>query len=76
MLWFNRVKKFGFIQTEDDERLLVEEDGFLPTQVPTGRCAGSAVTFERATDGDEPRAINVTFVERVDPRRARLRRSR
>ena len=37
MIWFNADKGHGFIRTEDDERLIVHEDGFTPTAAPVGR---------------------------------------
>lgn len=73
MLWFNEVKSFGFIRTEDGERLYVHSSGFLPGQTPVGRCAGRLVSFERqAVEGDS-RAIGVSFVPEVASRRARPR---
>jgi len=76
MLWFNLDKGHGYIRSEDDERLYVARDGFLAGQHPEGRCKGRAVTFDRETGADAPYATNVSFVERDDPRRARLRSSR
>lgn len=77
MLWFNRDKGHGYIRTEADERLYVEESGFLPGEVPEGRCKGLAVTFERVDDdGGEPHAVGVTFETADVPRRARMRRAR
>ena len=77
MLWFNEEKGFGYIETEQEERLLVARSGFLPDHQPAARCKGLAVRFDRdATQGDEPRAVNVSFVTSSDPRRARLRRAR
>ena len=73
MLWFNAEKGFGFIQTEDDERLYVAESGFEPGHVPAGRCAGRDVVFERVED-TSPRAINASFPPEAEARRARLRR--
>jgi len=76
MLWFNVDKGYGFIRTEDDERLYVAAGGFLPDHQPAPRCKGRAVTFEReAVDGDV-HAVDVAFVEQSDPRRARLRHAR
>ena len=73
MIWFNVDKGYGFIRTEEDERLYVAQTGFLPDQQPEPRCKGKAVSFEREdTDGD-PRAVNVTFLTQEDPRRARIR---
>jgi cold shock protein len=72
MLWFNAEKGFGFIRTEDDERLYVDPSGFAPADSPPGRCAGRTVTFEREAGDHEPRATNVTFAPAPNPRRARL----
>jgi cold shock CspA family protein len=41
MIWFNAEKGYGFIRTEDDERLYIHESGFADGHVPTGRCAGT-----------------------------------
>lgn len=77
MLWFNGEKGHGFIQTENDERLYVAKDGFLPKEEPKARCAGKYVTFERIADGGDPRAVNVAFVPESElPNRARLRTPR
>jgi cold shock CspA family protein len=78
MLWFNGEKGHGYIQTEDEERLYVESQGFLPKEEPKARCAGKYVTFERvAENGDTPRAVNVAFVPESElPNRARLRTPR
>ena len=76
MLWFNPTKGFGFITTGNDERLYVEDSGFLPDQNPSGRCRGREVSFERLEGEGDPRAVNVSFADDGDPRRARLRHSR
>lgn len=76
MIWFNLDKGHGFIQTEEDERLYVALDGFLTEHQPERRCKGREVTFEREDSNGEPRAINVSFVLRGDPRRARLHSAR
>jgi cold shock CspA family protein len=47
MLWFNVEKGYGFIQTEDGERLYVARDGFLPKHEPKPRCKGREVSFNR-----------------------------
>ena len=59
MLWFNSEKGYGYIQTENDERLYVASAGFLPKEEPTSRCAGRHVTFERTDEVGEPRAVDV-----------------
>ena len=76
MLWFNVDKGYGFIQTDDDERLAVARSGFLPEHEPAPRCKGRRVSFERQDGKDGPHAVNVSFVADVEQRRARLRRSR
>ena len=73
MLWFNAEKGFGFIHTEDEERLYVAHDGFEPGQVPAGRCAGRDVVFERRADETGAQAVNVVFPPQADARRARRR---
>ncbi len=76
MLWFNDVKGHGFIHTEEEERLYVAREGFAPGEVPVGRCAGLDVEFSRVVDGDDSRAVEVTFAAPPTARRARLRSSR
>jgi len=39
MLWFDEAKDFGFILTEEGERISVHRSGFLPGETPVGRCA-------------------------------------
>jgi cold shock CspA family protein len=76
LLWFNETKNYGFIRTEDDERLYVHRSGFAPGQAPVGRCAGLKVNFDRAEDGgldNAPQALNVKVDEEVNARRARRR---
>jgi CspA family cold shock protein len=73
MLWFNETKDFGFISTEDGERLSVQGSGFEAGVRPEGRCAGIPVSF-RVTEGEDGRsAEGVRLIEDVIPRRARLR---
>jgi cold shock CspA family protein len=76
MLWFNLDKGYGFVQTEEDERLYVAGSGFLPGHEPRSRCKGRAVTFERQEREGDTRAINLAFVTNPEPRRARLRHVR
>jgi cold shock CspA family protein len=77
MLWYNAGKRHGYIRTENDERLFVDESGFRDGELPTGRCKGMTVMFERsAADAETPRAVDVHFVEIVEQRRARLRHAR
>ena len=79
MVWFNAVKGFGFIRTEEDERLYVHSSGFVPGQVPVGRCAEQQVSFEREIADVEGgyQAVGVSIVEAsASGGRARLRRQR
>lgn len=77
MIWFNPAKGFGFIRTEEDERLYVAAGGFAEGNEPHGRCGGRDVVFERVTDApDAPCAVGVRYVVVPEPQRARLRRSR
>jgi cold shock CspA family protein len=77
MLWFNVDKGYGYIHTEQDERLYVARSGFLPEHTPAPRCKGRAVSFERHVAEGDIRAVNVSFVASgPEPRRARLRSQR
>jgi cold shock CspA family protein len=88
MLFFNTTKSFGFIRTEEGERLYVHRDGFLPGKPPEGRCAGKKVTFEREElhgelmyenepiEGEHShQAVGVCMLEETLGGRARLRRA-
>jgi len=77
MLFFNDTKGFGFIRTEEGERLYVHRDGFLPGKPPEGRRAGKKVTFEREpVEGEySHQAVGVAMLEEAMGGRARLRRS-
>jgi hypothetical protein len=72
MLWFNEAKDLGALRTDDGERIEVPGTAFLPGEAPQGRCAGRAVEFERLEEG----VGALEFVRDLNPRRARLRRSR
>ena len=76
MLWFNVDKGYGYIETEQDERLYVARSGFLPDNEPAPRCKGRAVRFERELVEGEACAVNVSFLMQPDPRRARIRHAR
>jgi cold shock CspA family protein len=73
MLWFNLDKGYGFIRTEQDERLYVARSGFLAGHQPEPRCKGRVVSFERRAADDGTHAVNVSFVAQREPRRARRR---
>ena len=74
MLWFNEVKDFGYILTEDGERLYVPGSGFAEGARPKERCARRVVSFVVTGTADERKAEKVVFVPETTQRRARLRR--
>jgi cold shock CspA family protein len=73
MLWFNEVKDYGFIMTDEGERLAVAGKGFAEGEKPEGRCAHKVVTFEVDESDGERQAQNVVFERDVAARRARMR---
>ena len=73
MLWFNEAKDYGFIMTDEGERLAVAGEGFAKGEKPTGRCAHKIVTFEVGENNGERQAQNVVFEQEVASRRARMR---
>lgn len=72
MLWFNDDKNLGVLLTDLGDRIDVPGAAFLPGEKPLGRCAGRAVEFELLEGG----VSALAFVQELNPRRARLRRSR
>ena len=76
MLWFNADKGYGFIETENAERLYVARSGFQSQHEPMQRCKGREVRFDRIVAEGDTRATNVQFVEQSPQRRARLRHAR
>lgn len=76
MIWFNPAKKHGFIQTDEGERLRVDDGGFESGHEVGDRCRGTRVSFERVVEDDDPRAVHVTVLPVMAERRARLRRAR
>jgi cold shock CspA family protein len=74
MIWFNPAKRHGFIQTDEGERLRVDESGLATGTLLGDRCRGTRVSFERATsDEDGARAVGVALVPLMAARRARSR---
>jgi cold shock CspA family protein len=74
MIWFNPAKRHGFIQTDEGERLRVDEAGLLSGTLLGDRCRGTRVRFDRLSG--EPggaRAVDVSLVPLMAARRARLR---
>lgn len=74
MIWFNPAKRHGFIQTDEGERLRVDESGLATGTLLGDRCRGTRVRFERS-HGEEngARAVGVTLVPPLAARRARSR---
>jgi hypothetical protein len=73
MLWFHEDKGYGFISTEDGERLYVDREGFLGGAAPVGRCAGLPVRLDVSEQGGRRVAVQVSLVNEAVPRRARRR---
>ena len=74
MIWFNTAKRYGFIRTDEGERLRVDQDGFAAGQLFGDRCRGTRVSFDRAADQvEDARAVNVAVVPLFAARRARPR---
>lgn len=74
MIWFNPAKRHGFIQTDEGERLRVDESGLAPGTLVGDRCRGMRVRFDRFPgEQDEARAVSVTLVPLMAERRARMR---
>ena len=75
MLWFDEAKDYGFILTEEDERLYVDRNGFVEQGAPVGRCARLPVRLT-VTEREGTRiAVEVSLVTEAPPRRARRRGS-
>jgi cold shock CspA family protein len=76
MLWFNEDKDYGYIETDEGERLYVHGSDFEGGERLHGPCAGTVVEFVISDDADSRRAERVRVVPDVAPRRARRRGSR
>lgn len=75
MLWFDEAKDYGFILTDEGERLFVDRDGFVDGAAPVGRCAHLPVELHVAERDGRRIAVNVFLVPEKDQRRARRRTS-
>ena len=73
MLWFDEAKDYGFVLTDEGERLRVERDGFVDGAAPVGRCARRPVNLSVAERDGERLAVDVSLVVEESPRRARWR---
>jgi cold shock CspA family protein len=74
MIFFNEADDYGFIRTDEDERLLVRRTGFVEHS-PVGRCGGLDVEFSILEVDGERKAVEVTLVPEKPQRRARRRTS-
>jgi hypothetical protein len=75
MLWFDEAKDYGYLLTDDGERLRVDRDGFLDGAAPVGRCARRPVNLSVRDRSGERIAVDVSLVIQESPRRARRRSS-
>lgn len=75
MLWFDEAKDYGFILTEDGERLYVDRDGFVERAAPVGRCARLPVRLSVGVRAGARIAVDVSLVPQENHSRARRRRS-
>ena len=75
MLWFDEAKDYGFIRTEEDERLYVDRNGFVDRAAPVGRCAGLPVRFTVSEHEGRRIAVDVSPIPEVAHGRARRRSS-
>jgi CspA family cold shock protein len=73
MLWFHEAKGYGFVLTDDGERLYVDRDGFVDGVAPIGRCARLPVDLTVGERDGERIAINVSLSSEEPARRARRR---
>jgi hypothetical protein len=73
MLWFDEAKDYGFVLTDDGERVRVDRDGFVDGAAPVGRCARRPVTLSMRERDGERVAVDVSLVAEESPRRARRR---
>lgn len=72
MLFYNAEGDYGFIRTEEGERIAVSKTGFVD-ECPEGRIAGKAVTLVPVETDDGRIATEVEFVEEKLGKRARRR---
>ena len=75
MLWFDEAKAYGFILTDEGERLYVDRDGFVDGAAPVGRCARLPVELSIGDRDGDRIAIDVSLVSEEPPRRARCHSS-
>jgi hypothetical protein len=73
MLWFDEAKDYGFILTDEGERLYVDRDGFVERAAPVGRCARKPVSLTVSEHDGKRIAIDVALLADQPQRRARRR---
>ena len=74
MIWFNAAKRHGFVETDEGERLRIDEAGLARGTLFGDRCRGTRVRFERVSgEPGEARAVDVSQVPLMAARRARMR---
>jgi hypothetical protein len=73
MLWFDEAKDYGFIRTDEGERVYVDRDGFVERAAPVGRCARKAVRLTVSEHDGKRIAIDVSLLADEPQRRARRR---
>lgn len=76
MIWFDPGKRHGFVQTDEGERLRIDETGTAVGTMFGDRCRGTRVRFERVSgEPGEARAVDVSplplMAARRPPRRGR-----
>jgi hypothetical protein len=75
MLSSDEAKDFGFILTEEGERISVHRSGFLPREAPVGPCARRAVRLTASVQNGKRVALDVSMAPEVAHGRARRRSS-
>ena len=73
MLWFNEEKDYGYISTDEGERLYIAGAGFAEGKRLEGRCAGLAVEFAVVSVEGSREARECMLVEDEVPHRPRRR---
>jgi hypothetical protein len=75
MLWFHEERGYGFLLTDEDERLRVERRGFVDGAAPVGRCASLPVSLSIVERDGVRIAIDVAVIPEESRPRARRRMS-
>jgi hypothetical protein len=75
MLWLDEAKDYGYILTDEGERLYVDRSGFVEGAAPVGRCARRPVRLTVSERDGRRIAIEVALVPEEPQRRARRRTS-